>query len=120
MFNSIIVATVRPFANGTPDKNGLEPKILNILGGKCPNRTVLSGTIADSLGLKDNCSYMLQVRETETSDKYGRQFQYTVVKELGAMEIIHSVKELGNAQIFSVDGTSVPKPSVVLEEVDEI
>lgn len=119
MFNGLIIATVRPFA-GTADKNGLEPKILNVLGGKCPNRTVLSGTIAENLGLKDNQSFMLQVRETETSDKYGRQFQYTVVKELSAMEVLHTVKELGNAQIFSVDGTTTPKLSVVVEEVDEI
>lgn len=117
MFNELIVGTVRPFANGTADKNGLEPKIINVLSGKCPNRNVISGTIADNLGLEDNKTYLFQVRETEPNDRYGRQFSYVVTKELDAMEIVKVSKELGSAIIFSVDGDAA-RPAVVTRNTE--
>ena len=119
MFNGLVVVNVRPFVNGSADKNGLEPKILNVLAGKAPNRTVISGTIADNLGLEDNKAYLMQVRETEESPVYGRQFSFSVVSSLSGMEIIQTCKELGNAVIFDVE-TEAPKVKAkpVLEEVE--
>jgi len=121
MFNGLVVVNVRPFVNGSADKNGLEPKILNVLAGKAPNRTVISGTIADSLGLEDNKAYLMQVRETEESPVYGRQFSFSVVSSLSGMEIIQTCKELGNAVIFDIDAeTEAPKAKAktALEEVE--
>lgn len=117
MFNGLIVGTVRPYVNGTADKNGLEPKIINVLAGKCPNRNVISGTIADNLGLGDNKTFLFQVRETEPSAQYGRQFSYVITKELDAMEIVKVSKELGAAVIFSVDGDA-GKPAVVTRNTE--
>ena len=122
MFNELIVATVRPFTNGSPDKNGHEPRILNVLAGKCPNRNVISGTIAGNLGLSDNETYLFQVRETEPSEQYGRQFSYVVTKKLDAMEIVKVCKELGSAVIFNVGGDStapskVTRNTEIVEEV---
>lgn len=122
MFNGLIIGTVRPFTNGSADKNGLEPKIINVISGKCPNRNVLSGTIADNLGLTDNETYLFQVRETEPSEKYGRQFSYIVTKKLDAMEIVKASKELGAAVIFTVEGDAntpvkVTRNTEIVEEV---
>lgn len=102
MFTSMIAASVGHFSKGTPDKHGLEPIILSVIAGKCPNRNVLSGTIAKNNNIEVGKSYLFQVREVEPSEEYGRQFVFTRVGELSAMEALTVVKELGNAVLFDV------------------
>lgn len=102
MFNSIIIASVNAYTQGTPDKNGKAPIILNIVSGECPNRNVLSGTVAESLGIETGKTYMFSVREVEANE-YGRQFVYGLLSELRGIEILQASKELGPAKVFSVD-----------------
>lgn len=126
MFSSLVVVNVRPFINGSADRNGLEPKILNVLAGKSPNRTVISGTIADNLGLEDNSAYLMQIRETEPSEQYGRQFSFSVVSHLKGLEIVQTCKELGKPDIFNVDEdddvvvetTKVSSKKQIIEEIE--
>lgn len=101
-FNGLIIASVNDFTKGNLDKNGQSPVILNVIGGKCPNRNVLSGTIAKSMGIEVGKTYLLQVREVEASETYGRQFVYSKLKELDAMEIIDASAKVGATMIFDV------------------
>lgn len=100
--NGMIVASVNSFTKGTVDKNGKQPVILNVVAGKCPNRNVLSGTVAENIGLEIGKTYLLSYREGEADATYGRQFVYSKLSELRGTEIIQSSKELGNAEIFDV------------------
>lgn len=105
MFNEIVLASVNPFNQGTPDKNGKMPVILNIIAGKSPNRLVLSGTVAESIGLVIGKSFLMQIREVEADAQYGRQFNHQMLSEVtSALDLIKASKELGTAQVFSVDG----------------
>ena len=102
MLNELIIAGVNNFTSGKSDKNGKEPIILNVVAGKFPNRNVLSGTVAENLGVQVGKSYIFQVREVE-SNAYGRQFVYTVVSEINGLDLIKATKELGMAQMIEVD-----------------
>ena len=108
MFNSIIIATVGSFNQGNPDKNGKNPVILSVIGGVAPNRTVLSGTVAETAGFEVGKTYLTQVRETDQDPQYGRRFTFTKMKEMDALEIISGVKLIGNAQVFDAAGSSSP------------
>lgn len=99
-FSSIIVASVNLFTKGELDKNGQQPVILNVVAGKYPNRNVLSGTIAKSIGIEVGKSYLLSIKEGEPSEQYGRQFVYQKLKELTAMEIVQSVTQMEAAMVF--------------------
>ena len=104
--NGMIVASVNMFTKGSLDKNGKQPVILNVVAGKCPNRNVLSGTVAESLGLEVGKTYLLSYREGEPDANYGRQFVYSKLKEMTASEIMSSPKELGIAEVFDVAATA--------------
>lgn len=100
--SEMFVGQVSEFNQGNSDKNGLMPVIITNVAGKCPNRNVLSGTIAQNLEIETGKTYLFQVRETKTSEKYGRQFAYTSLKELGAMEIVNAAQGLGKAEMVDV------------------
>lgn len=101
-YNAIIIASVNKFNQGTTDKNGKEPVMLNVLAGKCPNRNVISGTIAESLGIEVGKTYMFQVREGKTDSQYGRQFVYNKLGEMDLLSILDAQGKLGAAQVFDV------------------
>ena len=103
MFTGMIIASVNSFTNGKADKNGLAPVILNVVAGKCPNRTVLAGTIADSMKLETGKTYLFNVTEGEEDPKYGRQFNYNVLSELRGVEIVTTAKEMDKAEIFQLE-----------------
>ena len=113
MFTSMIIASVNPFTQGEVDKNGKAPVILNVVAGKCPNRNVLSGTIAESMGIETGKTYLLSVREGEPDPTYGRRFVYSNLKALDALEIVSAAPTIGPAEIFDVNTTSktVEKPA---------
>jgi len=106
MFTSMIIATAKNFTQGNVDKNGKAPVILNVLAGQCPNRTVISGTVAEREGLEVGKSYLIQVRETKTDTKHGRQFVFSKAGELSPMDILSAVTQLGNAEIFDITGAT--------------
>ena len=112
-FNGLIIASVNAFNGKTikADKNGLAPVILNIVAGKCPNRTVISGTVADSMGIEVGHTYLLSVTEGNEDPQYGRQFVYNKLKEVSAMEIVQSAKEMDKAEIFQLEATTVAQPA---------
>ena len=117
MFNSIVVASVSQLRIGTTlksgktvsaDSNGKAPYILNVVAGKFPNRNILSGTVAegDSLKLESGKTYLLQVRETETTE-FGRQFTLTKIQDItSALEIAKACTELGTAELINVNITT--------------
>lgn len=107
MYNSLIVAGVNDFTKGTADKNGKSPVILNVVAGTCPNRIVISGTVAERAGIQVGKTYLLQCRETKSDAKYGRQFNYSVMDTLSGLQIIESQKSLGSAVIFDASKAEV-------------
>lgn len=88
--------------NGNPDKNGKLPVILRPFAGKCPNKFVISGTVAETEGIQVGKSYLVNILEREESAEYGRQFQYQKLNELTALESASIVGSLGNAIILNV------------------
>jgi len=96
------------------DKNGLKPIILTPVAGRIPNKMVLTGTVAQNLGIEVGKTYLLSYRERsadqipEAAKQYGRAFVYTKLAELNAIEIIQATEMLGSAQVIDVTGSSVP------------
>lgn len=104
MLNEMIVAAVTPFSGtSTPDKNGKYPVMLQIIAGKCPNRQVLSGTVAERADIEVNKTYLMQVRESGTDKQFGTDFTFVKIKELttGA-DIVEACKNLGKPEIETV------------------
>ena len=97
MFNSFIVASVAIFKQGDLDKNGKEPVILVPIAGTCPNRNVLSGTVAENMGIETGKTYLFSVREAESDPEYGRRFVFTNVNELSGAETLDVCLKLGPA-----------------------
>ena len=102
MFTGMIIASVNPFTSGSLDKNGKQPVILNVVAGKCPNRNVISGTIAENMGIETGKTYLFNIREGNTDDTYGRQFVFSKLKELDALEIVTAAAQMGASQVFDV------------------
>lgn len=105
-FNGMIAAAVNPFTQGSADKNGEAPVILNVVAGSFPNRNVISGTVAKNIGIETGKTYLLSVREGEEDATYGRQFVYSKLKELTASEIMEAPKTLGAASLFKVEAAT--------------
>lgn len=77
------------------DKNGNFPILLNVLSGKCPSKRVIAGTMAINMGVEAGKAYMFSWTELPEDETYGRQFQFSKIKELTALEIVQASKELG-------------------------
>lgn len=103
MYTSLCLVTVNYFTSGSLDKNGKQPIILTVIAGKAPNRTVLSGTVAETAGFEPGKSYLASCRETDPDPTYGRQFRWTKVSEASVLDVIAGVSSLGNAQVFDVN-----------------
>lgn len=101
-FNSLCIVSVNTFSKGNADKNGLLPVILNVVAGKSPNRTVLSGTVAEMNGFETGKTYLASVKEVEAND-YGRQFVWAKLKEVSAVEIVEAASKMPKAEIFSIE-----------------
>ena len=84
------------------DKNGLYPVLLDVISGNCPSKRALAGTIAANLNITPGKTYLFEYVEGEPHEFHGRQFNFKVIKEMNALEIIQSSKELGKANVFEI------------------
>ena len=104
--SEVFVATIKPF-NGSnirpaeEDKNNLPPIILDVVAGSCPNKRVLSGTVAQRAGMLEGNTYMCKYEEIDATE-YGRQFRFSTIIQLDAPQILESVKTLGMPVIIEV------------------
>ena len=117
MFTGLVIANVSQLKPGTElksgktvevDSNGRPPYIFNVVAGRFPNRNIKAGTVAENSGFEHGKSYLIQIRETEATE-YGRQFQWTKLNEVSAMDIIDATEKLGNAELFEVEAVEAPK-----------
>lgn len=100
-FQEISAITVTSWNTEKLDKHDKSPVLLKCLAGKMPNKAVISGTIAERSNFELNKSYLVQITETETNE-YGRNFQFTNLGLLSALDILQVKKELGAATILEV------------------
>jgi hypothetical protein len=119
-FNSMCLVNATAFNNGKVDKNGESPVLLNVLAGKAPNRTVISGTIAKRNGFEVGKMYIVQITEGEPNEQYGRQFNINKRADATVADMFTAIASLGKAEIFSVEGANaeVEQP-VAIEIADE-
>lgn len=105
MINEMIVVSVTPFSGTiTPDKNGNFPVMLQLIAGKMPNRNVLSGTVAERIGIEVGRTYLMRVREQGEDKLFGRDFTFIKLKELETgKDIIEASKELSEPQIIIIE-----------------
>jgi len=112
-FSSVFLAVASSWNSGKGDKNGLAPILLKCVAGKAVNKSIISGTIAESLGIKENHTYMISVTEGEVDETYGRQFNFTNLGEVSGVAILDAYARLGNSVIVDVTA------SVEVEDEDE-
>lgn len=89
------------------DKNGKAPFILSPVTGRCPNKLVISGTVAENSGIENGKSYLMKFREMPRDEQFGRQFSISKVKEVSAVEIVESAAILGSVTILDTVEESV-------------
>jgi len=113
--NTLFVASVKSFNGSTErpaesDKNGIMPVILDVVAGSCPNKRVLSGTVAERADLTKGKAYLVKAEEIE-ADEYGRQFRFTAVKELDFSELLQATQHFGVAKMIDVtEAVETEKP----------
>lgn len=101
--NNLIVVSVTPFSGTTSvDKNGESPVMLQCIAGTMPNRNVLSGTVAKRAGIEVGKTYLMNVRKAGEDDLFGEDFTFIKVSELTGLDIVKTVKELGNPKIITI------------------
>ena len=87
----------------TANKNGLMPLYLTPVSGKFPEgRQVMDGTVAERAGIEIGKMYLINIDEVEANE-YGRQFQITKLSVIGGIEFAMAAKQLGAAQLFSLE-----------------
>ena len=92
---------------------------------------VLSGTVAERLGVETGKAYLIQCREVESDPKYGRQFRHTKFGEnITALDLAtKDFSSLGDAGVIDVServedaskdksADAVPEVSAEAEEQD--
>lgn len=88
------------------DKNGLMPVILIGIAGEIPSKSVISGTVAQRMGIYEGSIYLFQANEIESDPLYGRQFNFMAIsKELSAIETLQASDFVGKLRIIKVDSS---------------
>lgn len=105
MFNEKIVGVITPFSGSTTsDKNGKLPVMIQVVAGKCVNRQVLSGTVAERAGLEVGKTYLIQVRATGEDIDFQTQFNFTKIVELTTgKDIVEASLLLGAPEILVIE-----------------
>ena len=88
------------------DKNGLMPVILIGIAGEIPSKSVISGTVAQRMGIYEGSVYLFQASEIDADPLYGRQFNFMAIsKELSAIETLQASDFVGKLRIVKVDSS---------------
>lgn len=103
--SGIVLVSVSEFkGTTTPDKNGLMPKFLTIAAGTAPNRNTISGTVAQSLGIEEGKTYLMQWRKRGTDVEFGEDYNWTKLQEVtSGLEIVKIQKELGEGNLITIE-----------------
>lgn len=107
---TLFLATIKAFNGSTErpaedDKNGLSPVLIDLVAGTCPNKRVLSGTVAARAGLVVGKAYLMKCEERD-ADEYGRQFNFSSIMEVGAMEVLGAIAQFGTPKLIEVTENS--------------
>ena len=104
--NGMFLATVCKY-NGNKenpaklDSNDLMPVILEPLGGTCPKKRVLAGTIARNMGIEENQVYLFKWTRLEDDEEYGSQFGFVAVTHIqDPIQVITASTSLGDSTII--------------------
>lgn len=104
----MFIATINEYTgeNAKEDRSGNMPLILNVLGGKCPNKRMISLGWADTQGMEVGKTYLIRDEEIASHPEYGRQFTFHKVQEVSALEIVefcdkHPVKIYDSSNVTS-------------------
>jgi len=100
------VAKVEPLRSerASEDKNGLLPIILIGIAGEIPNKTVISGTVAQRMEIFEGGVYLFQANELDEDPEYGRQFQFMKIsRELNPIETLQANDYVGKLKIVNID-----------------
>jgi hypothetical protein len=112
-FESKIIVSVELFnkkdenGNQVLDKNNKQPVMLRVLAGKCPNRNVISGTVAENSKFKIGKCYFVQVQEIEPDEVNGRQFRFINLSKVSVNDAIKAEETLGKPEMITIDKTAV-------------
>lgn len=82
------------------DKNGCEAIILTPLAGAIPSKRTLAGTIAQRNQMFEGDVFMVQIDELPVDPVNGRQFGWQNLGSLKGVELIKTIKELGDPSIY--------------------
>jgi autonomous glycyl radical cofactor GrcA len=101
----MFLATVNEFKGEhvTIDRSGNAPLILNVLGGKCPSKRIISQGWADTQGMEVGKSYLIEPVELDPDPTYGRQFQFNKVQEATLLDIVDFTEKYPK-NIYDVSG----------------
>ena len=78
-----------------PDSNDLMPVILEPLGGTCPKKRVIAGTIARNMGIEENQVYLFKWTRLEDDEEY-----VAVTQVQDPIQVISASQSLGDSTII--------------------
>ena len=83
-----------------PDSNDLMPVILEPLGGTCPKKRVIAGTVARNMGIEEKQAYLFKWTRLEDDEEYGSQFGFVAVTHIAdPIQVITASQSLGEPTI---------------------
>ena len=83
-----------------PDSNDLMPVILEPLGGTCPKKRVIAGTVARNMGIEEKQAYLFKWTRLEDDEEYGSQFGFVAVTHIpDPIQVISASQSLGEPTI---------------------
>lgn len=87
--------------NASLDKHGLAPVIIEALAGSCPNKRVISGTVAKNMGIEVGSTYIFKFTMLEEDPEYGSQYSFLSCGLIDdPMKILDIEERLGSANII--------------------
>lgn len=89
--------------NASPDKNGLMPLYMHPLLGEIPNRNVIAGSVAETQGLEEDGTYLVQWTKGDVDAQYGQRINWTNIKEVDTASFI----ELATGPLFNGEAGSI-------------
>ena len=84
-----------------PDVNDLMPVILEPLGGTCPKKRIIVGTVARNMNIEENQVYLFKWTRLEDHEEYGSQFGFVAVTHIAdPIQVISASQSLGDSTII--------------------
>lgn len=101
---NIFVATVATYVKKggvlSSDVNGKNAVILNVISGQCPKKRVITGTIAENMGIAPGNTYVFSWTKEEDDPTFGVQYSFNLIGKPSLIELMEIANNTNPPKLF--------------------